>query len=520
MISSHNAGLLTLRTAAVLAVFGLWQTNAKAQAPGATPQNHANVVPFSGRESGNVSAQQSAGQGGASGVDTIQSSVNTSGRYSGSTPDATSANGEIQLSFEDAIQRGLRFNLSGTTATNSEAAAKAQRLSAISAFLPNVNGLLSESVSQSYLPAEGITGSALGLGPSGQIPVVTGQYHYYTAQATLSQNAFDLTAFHNLQGAKALEAASHLSARDARELVVLAVGGTYLQSLAAAAVVESQRQQVALAEASYKQAAAQQTAGTRARIDANRSLVELKTEQQRLTSDEAELAKQNIRLGRLIGIAPGARIILTGTLPETVPPAGTEDEEIARGEAQRFDLKAAAEQLKAAEQSAKAARSEYLPTGAINGGYGMQGSSFDVGRVSYSGVASLNIPLFQSGRVRADTRQADATLSQRKAEFADQRLSVETDIRTAMIDLGVAQQQTIVAKENQALAHDTLTQSQDRFAAGVTDTVEVVQAQESLSAADRDYINSLYSQSLARLRLAQATGVAEQEFHTLLGGQK
>ena len=488
-------------------------------APGQStaPQNHVQQIPFSSREQGSVQAQQSAGQGDSGGVSTIQSSVTASGRYQGSTADPSASRG-IRLSFEDAIQRGLRFNLGASAATNNEATARGQRLAAMSVFLPNLNGVLSETVQQSYLPAAGITGSTLGLPASTTVPAVTGQFHYYTAQGTVSQNAFDLTALHNLRSARALEDVAHLNARDAHELVVLAVGGTYLQAVSVAAVVESQRKQVALAEASYKQADAQKTAGTRAYIDANRNLVEYRTEQQRLTTDEAELEKQLIRLGRLIGIAPGAQITLADKLPEGVRPAGTLEEEIARAVMQRFDLKSATASVKAAEEAVKAARSEYLPTASVSGSYGIQGTSFDVGRVAYSGVASVNIPLFQSGRVRADTTQANATVAQRRSEFSDQRAAVEADVRIAMIDLQVATKQTSVAKDNQLLANDNLRQSQDRFAAGVTDSVEVIQSQESLAAASRDYIGSLYSQSLAKLRLAQATGTAEQAFHSLLGG--
>ncbi len=504
-----RTGLLILTASAIAAmpVIGLAQA-------GSPPQPRAQQIPLSGREQGSVSAQQRANPGG--GVSTIQSAVVVTGRYQGSATDS-SVTPALALSGEQAIQRGLQFNLGASTATNSESVSRAQRLAALSALLPNLNGNLSETVQQTYLPSAGITGSTLGLPTSTSVPAVTGQFHYYTAQASASWDAFDLTAVHNIRSAQALEAASHMSTRDAHELVVLAVGGTYLQALADAAVVESQKKQVASSEASYRQAEAQKNAGTRAYIDANRSLVEFRTEQQRLATDEAELAKQLISLARMIGVAPGTQVTLTDHLPEAIATPVALEDEIARAEAQRFDLKAAEANVKAAEEAAKAARSEYLPTANVSGSYGLQGTSFDTGRASYSGVASLNIPIFQSGRVRADTKQANTTVAQRRSELADQRAAVEAEVRIAMIDLEVAAKQTAVAKENEALAGDTLRQSQDRFAAGVTDSVEVVQSQESLAAANHDYIGSLYSKSLARLRLAQATGTAEQEFHSLLG---
>ena len=477
-------------------------------------------VPFATREQGSISAQQSAGPGAGTGVNTVQSTVNVTGQYQGSVPNPSANSKTIALSFNDAIQLGLRFNLGGVTTENLQTQTRGQRLAALSQLLPNITGVLSQSVSQVYLPAEGLSSSTFGGGGSLKVPDTTGQFHYYTLQGAFSQDAFDLTAIHNLRGAEAATAAAKLSARDARELIVLGVGGTYIQTIAAAAIAEAQRKQVGLAEASYKQASAQHGAGTRANIDANRSLVELKTEQQRLASDDAELSKQEIRLSRLIGLPPGTDMTLTSRLAESIPAPGPIAEAIERGQAQRYDLKAAEQRMQAAIQARKAAQSEYLPTLSITGNYGLQGTSPEVGRVTYNGVASLNIPIWQGGRVKADTTQADAILAQRRAEYQNQRTQIEADIRTAYIDLNVAIQQVSVARENQALALETLVQSQDRFGAGVTDSVEVVQAQESLSSANRDYISSLYAQTLAGLHLSQTTGDAEAQISTMLEGAR
>jgi outer membrane protein TolC len=52
----------------------------------------------------------------------------------------------------------------------------------------------------------------------------------------------------------------------------------------------------------------------------------------------------------------------------------------------------------------------------------------------------------------------------------------------------------------------------------VTDSVEVVQSQQSLAAAESDYINSLFSQNLAKINLWRVTGEAEQNVSGLLKG--
>ena len=58
------------------------------------------------------------------------------------------------------------------------------------------------------------------------------------------------------------------------------------------------------------------------------------------------------------------------------------------------------------------------------------------------------------------------------------------------------------------------------FAAGVTDTVEVVQAQEALASADENYISSLYRYNVSKASLARAMGLAEVAFKQMTGGSK
>jgi outer membrane protein TolC len=66
-----------------------------------------------------------------------------------------------------------------------------------------------------------------------------------------------------------------------------------------------------------------------------------------------------------------------------------------------------------------------------------------------------------------------------------------------------------VAQSNIDLAEQTLTQSRDRFSAGVTDTVEVVQSQEAVASSHEQYISSLYDYNYAKISLVRALGTAE-----------
>jgi outer membrane protein TolC len=89
-------------------------------------------------------------------------------------------------------------------------------------------------------------------------------------------------------------------------------------------------------------------------------------------------------------------------------------------------------------------------------------------------------------------------------------------VENALLDLDAAQKQVQVSQAALGYAKRALTQSRDRFSAGVTNNIEVIQAQEALANANEQWVNSLYAYSLARISLARATGTAETSAGSLL----
>jgi outer membrane protein TolC len=128
------------------------------------------------------------------------------------------------------------------------------------------------------------------------------------------------------------------------------------------------------------------------------------------------------------------------------------------------------------------------------------------------------VPIFNGGQIRSDVQQADSVVQLRKAELSAKQEDVRFEIRSAWIDLDTTSKQLEVAGSNRALAEETLKQSIDRFTVGAADSVEVAQSQDELSAADQDFINSLYSLRLAQISLARAIGTAESDVPPILKG--
>jgi outer membrane protein TolC len=181
-----------------------------------------------------------------------------------------------------------------------------------------------------------------------------------------------------------------------------------------------------------------------------------------------------------------------------------------RAYAQRADYQAAIQRVRGAEQFRRAATSEHLPSLDFVGNYGAAGVNLGNSHGVFQAGATLNIPIFAGGRAHADALQAEATLKQSQQQLANLRAQIDYDVRTALLDLSAASDQVDVARKSLDLANQTLDQARDRFTAGVADNLEVVQAQESVAAANENYINSLYAHNLAKVSFARAIGFAEE----------
>src|SRR6185369_8928581 len=221
-----------------------------------------------------------------------------------------------------------------------------------------VNGIISESVQQVSLATFGFSGSTIPGVPFRQ--TVIGPFNFFVAGATVSQTLMDLTAIRNYRSSKESARAARLDIRDSRDLVILGVGGSYLQIMASAARVDSARAQVETARALHDQAVDRLRSGLNARIDVDRSQVQLQTQQLRVISLETDLANQKLAFGRLIGLPLGQEFTVITPLEYRATSVVLEDALTEAFEA-RSDLHAAAARVRAAEEARKAAVSEKAP---------------------------------------------------------------------------------------------------------------------------------------------------------------
>jgi outer membrane protein TolC len=376
-----------------------------------------------------------------------------------------------------------------------------------------LSDLLPHATASAYVDASKTNLQEVGLSlqiPGVNFPTAVGPFSYFDARVAVSQSVFDWKAISEARSARESLKSAEYTYRDARDLVVLAVGFTYLQAIADEARIDTADAQVKTAQALYDQASDQVKAGVSAAIDALRTKVELQARQQQLIQARNDFAIQKLRLARAIGLAPGQEFSLADKSPYQPFEGMSVEEALQRAYASRSDYQAALAAVRAAELARQAAVAGYFPSLSFNADYGTGGAHPSTSTEVFDVRGTLNIPLFQGGKVHGEVLQAEARAKQSRERLENLRGQIDSDVRTALLNLQSSAEQVAVARSNIDLAEQTLAQSRDRFNAGVTDAVEVVQSQELTASAHEQYISSLYNFNYAKIALARALGVAEQ----------
>ena len=432
--------------------------------------------------------------------------------YLGGVPAGKLSATPVTLSLDDAVALGLKQNLGGVLATDAITDARGQRWQALSELLPNVVTDTGFGVHQINVKA------AFGLSIPGEPPII-GPFGYFDSRAYLTQSVFDWGSIERARSSQAQLRSAEFSSKDARELVVLVIVSNYLLVIADQSEVESATSQRDTAKALFQQTSDQKTAGLASAVDVLRSQVQLQSRQQKLLVAQNNLAKEKLVLARAIGLPLGQQFETTTHVPYQELTPSSLDEAIQSAYKARPDFQSQLNRVRSAELARKAASAERYPSLGAETDYGLSGVNPGSSHGTIDAAATLRIPIFQGGRVHGDVLRADASLTEERQRLEDLRARIDQEVRDAYLDLDSAAQEVSVEKSAVTLATRNLEQSRDRFASGVTDNLEVVQAQDALAIASDAYIASLYSYNLAKISLARSTGVAELRFAEYVEGK-
>ena len=424
---------------------------------------------------------------------------------------AAEERGPLSLSLKRAVEIATSQEGSTPIQLSAESLKQAELRSkeARAALLPDVEGAFSYENRTANLAAMGISLTRLPF-PGFEFPTFVGPFLTMDARASVTQSVFDVSSIRKFQASKVGVSAARSDSESASEQVAAVVARAYLGAVRADTDVETAQANVMLSQAVLRQAENQKNAGTGTGIEITRARVQLANDQQRLLVTENARRAAHLQLLRAMGVRLDTEVQLTDGLRYVAVDALTLENARAQALRDRPDYKAQQEREANARLMASATVMERLPSLAAFGDYGSSGSAFSNSLPTRTYGISLKVPLWDGAR--RDARRVESA-SQHRAEAIrtnDVREQIELDVRLALDALSSAQDQVRVAKDGLDLAESELEQARRRYQAGISDSLEVTDAQTRLERARDNQTAALYNYNVARIDLAQAMGVVRR----------
>jgi outer membrane protein TolC len=434
----------------------------------------------------------------------------TDAAASGGVQQAVAATPLLRLALKDAIAMALApaGNLRLQLAEELIRQARARSDESRAALLPNISASVGEQSVTRNLQASGIRFN-LPI-PGFTFPVLVGPFTIFDARATASQTILNLGSLRRYQAARSGVRQAEAEKESAQDDVRAAVARAYLGAVRADAVFEATRADVVLAEAVLRLANDQKAAGTGTGIEVTRAGVQLAHVRQRLLNSGNERTSAYLQLQRVMHLDLDARLELTDSLafvpaqPLAVPQA------VAVAFEARADWQAQQKKLETARLVQSASRMDRLPTLNFFADYGSVGTGFDNAVPTRTYGVSVQVPVFDGGRIDARRAQSSSQLRQEMIRTEDLRAQIELEVRVALDSLQSWAEQVKTAEQGLALAENEAAQAERRYRAGASPGLEVTDAQTRLERARENRISALFGYQVARINLAAAMGTIRQ----------
>lgn len=421
--------------------------------------------------------------------------------------DPAGERGPVDLSLKRAVEIAISAQGNTNIQLSGEALKQAQSraLQARAALLPDLEGTFNDRDQTVNLAAEGLTSIKLPV-PGFAFPSLVGPFTTVDARLSVQQSVFDFASIRRFQASKVGVTAANRELDSTAEKVAADVARAYLAAVRADADVDTANANVTLSEAVLTQAENQKKAGTGTGIEVTRAKVQLANDRQHLLVTENARRSAHLELLRAMGTPLDTEVRLIDKLGYVPVDAVTLEQAKAQALQARPDLKAQQQREENARLSASAVKMERMPSLAAFGDYGASGIALDSNMPTRTYGISLKVPIFDGGRRDARRGEAASLYRSEQVRTGDLKQQIELDVRLALDGLRSAEDQVKVAKEGIELADSELTQARRRYDAGVTNSLEVTDAQTRLERARDNETQALYNYNVARIDLAQAMG--------------
>lgn len=413
----------------------------------------------------------------------------------------------LPLSLKRAVEIAVSPEGNASVQLSGEALkqAQARSLEARAALLPDLEASVTDQSRTENLAALGLGSVAIPV-PGFRFPTFVGPFSTFDARVTATQSVFDFSSIRRYQASKVGISAAQSDTRNTDEQVAAQVARAYLAAVKADTDVETAQANVTLSEALLTQANNEKAAGTGTGIEITRARVQLANDRQKLLVAQNARHAAHLQLLRVIGMRLDTEIELTDHLGYAPVDSMTLEQAGQQALRERADLEAQQRREENARLSASATKMQRLPSVAAFGDYGSIGTGLDSALPTRTIGIQVKLPLFDGGRRDAQRAESASQYRAEKTRTHDLKQQIELDVRLALDELKSADEQVKVSKEGLDLSENELAQARRRYEGGVTNSVEVTDAQTRLERARDNQTDALYAYNVARIDLAQAMG--------------
>ena len=411
--------------------------------------------------------------------------------------------------LDSAISLGEAARLAATQGAGAAAARfrteafAARARESRSALLPNVGVELSDGQRTFNTASFGLP--LPGFDPKGE---VIGPVRTVDIRGRVVANIIDPAALSRYRTAQAATSGANAEATVVAEQAAAAAANAYIRVLRAEAQLAARAADSSLAAELIDIASAQLDAGVGVALDVTRARSQMAAVRAQLITARNERDRAKVELLRTMGLPFTQTIVLSDSLGAAMLPDAMLDAATLTSEAirSRPDLVAAEAAVATARRSVSSARAERLPTLGVFADDGATSNGYANLLHTYTYGVQVSVPVFQGFRSSARIEEQTATLHQSEMRQRDLAQQVEAEVRTAILDVASARERVTAARERMRLAEEELSQSRDRFRAGVAGNADVISAQLNLDAARSEEVEALTSLQVSQLAIARATG--------------
>lgn len=295
--------------------------------------------------------------------------------------------------------------------------------------------------------------------------------------------------------------------RRTRQEVIFNVVGAYLNVLLAREGEVVARASVEAAQSDLDRARAREEQGLTVPSDVLSAQVQLAQAREDLIRAENAVALARAAFNVALGLPEDAPTEIVGALEQTAFDAGTLEDRQARALAGRPDLLQAELGAERAANGARLARSEFLPRLDLFSSWEQDNQRFlSRGSNNWTVGATLSINLFNGGADRARLAESRARERQARALREQMASHVRLQVREAFLNLDAARQRLEVSRESAQQAAESLRILQDRYEAGLATITDVLRAETTHTATQRNFLNALFDYRISFAALELATG--------------